>query len=117
MTLKSSFEILNNEYSISIQDTDTNISSNVIVSKQEFQVLKIAVEHNHGILNLLSNKDLILSLYKKGLVNMSENDYLVVNKAILPLFKYNENKNVITMDSLLNIANNFKKKIAVYCSL
>lgn len=118
MTFESYFEKLNNEYNLLIKDKQTNVLTNVVVDEKEFEVLKIAVEHNHGILNLLSNKDAIFSLYKKGLINISDNNYFIVKDSIISIFKKNSNSDLniknSTMDNLINMVNSFKNKVALF---
>lgn len=65
----------NNSYYLSIRDIDTDILEEMYLNDLEFKILDIAVRHNRGIINLLSNIEIIYGLFRKGLVTVS-NDKL-----------------------------------------
>ena len=64
-----------NNYYLFITDNDTNLMKEIYLNDLEFKILNTAVQHNRGIINLLSNKEIIHSLFRKGLITIS-NDSL-----------------------------------------
>lgn len=63
---------LDTSYYLSIRDNDTNVLEEMYLTAKEFMILDIAVRHNRGILNLLSNFETICGLFEKGLVTISD---------------------------------------------
>ncbi|HSQ97916.1 MAG TPA: hypothetical protein VLL98_04315, partial [Rickettsiales bacterium] len=48
------------------------------LSDLEFKILNLAVQHNQGMINLLSNVDTIYGLFQKGLVTITKDKLSVV---------------------------------------
>ncbi|HSQ97286.1 MAG TPA: hypothetical protein VLL98_01045 [Rickettsiales bacterium] len=65
------------KYYLSIIDDKTKISEEMSLTDIEFKILNLAVRHNKGIINLLSEVEAIKSLINKGLITIS-NDKLGV---------------------------------------
>ncbi|HSQ97869.1 MAG TPA: hypothetical protein VLL98_04080 [Rickettsiales bacterium] len=59
-------------YFLSIKDNKTGITEEMYLSDLEFKILNLAVQHNKGIINLLSNTETIYGLFQKGLVTISK---------------------------------------------
>ncbi len=64
-----------NNYYLSVTDNDSGIMKEMYLDEKEYKILDIAVRHNRGIINLLSEVEIIENLYRKGLVEIS-NDSL-----------------------------------------
>lgn len=60
------------KYYLRIFDNKSKISKEIILTDTEFKVLNIAVRHNRGLINLLSEKEAILSLINKGLITITD---------------------------------------------
>ncbi len=73
-TLSSNDDVINNNYFLSIIDNDTHITEEMYLSEKEFKILNIAVQHNRGIINLLSNVEIIHGLFRKGLITISDDE-------------------------------------------
>lgn len=59
-------------YYLSITDNDTGVMKEMYLNESEYRVLDIAVRHNRGMLNLLSEVEVIKGLFRKGLVIISD---------------------------------------------
>ncbi|MDD2840306.1 MAG: hypothetical protein PHY80_04255 [Rickettsiales bacterium] len=68
---------LENNYYLSVTDNDSGVMKEMYLNEKEYRVLDIAVRHNRGIINLLSEVEIIENLYIKGLVEIS-NDSLEI---------------------------------------
>ena len=88
-----------NSYYLSIRDNNTDIFKEIYLTESEFNIIKTAIKYNNGIINLLGHKEEVFSLYRKGLIKIS-NDELkiaVVSDLILKLLspKVLENRNIL----------------------
>jgi len=63
---------LENNYYLSVTDNDSGVMKEMYLDEREYRVLDIAVRHNRGIINLLSEVEIIENLYRKGLVEISD---------------------------------------------
>ena len=59
-------------YYLSITDNDTGIMKEMYLDEREYRVLDVAVRHNRGMVNLLSEVKIIEGLFRKGLVVISD---------------------------------------------
>ena len=88
-----------NSYYLSIRDNNTNIFKEIYLTESEFNIIKTAIKYNNGIINLLGHKEEVHSLYRKGLIEISndELEVLVVSDLILKLLspKVLENRNIL----------------------
>ena len=64
----------NSSYYLSITDNDTNVMKEIYLDDLEFKILNTAVQQNRGIVNLLSNKEIIYGLFRKGLITISDDN-------------------------------------------
>jgi len=62
----------NNSYYLSITDNNNGVIEEMYLNDLEFKILNTAVQHNRGIINLLSNRETIYGLFRKGLVTISD---------------------------------------------
>ena len=53
-----------------------------MVLLKEILILKLAVKHNNGIINLCSRKEAIRSLIVKGLIHVATKGYLIVDEIV-----------------------------------
>ena len=88
-----------NSYYLSIRDNNTDIFKEIYLTESEFNIIKTAIKYNNGIINLLGHKEEVFSLYRKGLIKIS-NDELkiaVVSDLVLKLLsqKLLENRNIL----------------------
>ena len=88
-----------NSYYLSIRDNNTDVFKEIYLTESEFNIIKTAIKYNNGIINLLGHKEEVFSLYRKGLIKIS-NDELkiaVVSDLILKLLspKVLENRNIL----------------------
>ena len=65
-----------NSYYLSIRDNNTNTFKEIYLTESEFNIIKTAIKYNNGIINLLGHKEEVNNLYRKGLIEIS-NDELV----------------------------------------
>lgn len=74
----------NNSYYLSITDNDTNVMEEMYLNDLEFKILDIAIRHNRGMINLLSEVEAIQGLFQKGLITISDDglDLAVVSDVI-----------------------------------
>ena len=88
-----------NSYYLSIRDNNTGIFTEIYLTESEFNVIKTAIKYNNGIINLLGHKEEVNNLYRKGLIEISndELEVLVVSDLILKLLspKVLENRNIL----------------------
>ena len=63
------------------------------LSDLEFHILNIATKHNRGIVNLLSDKEEINCLFRKGLLTI-ENELVILKKDIYKMLSENEEENI-----------------------
>ena len=83
----------NNSYFISIRDNDTDILEEMYLNDLEFKILNTAVQHNRGIINLLSdrNRETIYGLFRKGLITISNDSLQVAVVSDLMAYLLNPN--------------------------
>ena len=88
-----------NSYYLSIRDNNTGIFKEIYLTESEFNVIKTAIKYNNGIINLLGHKEEVHNLYRKGLIEISndELEVLVVSDLILKLLspKVLDNRNIL----------------------
>jgi len=88
-----------NSYYLSIRDNNTGIFKEIYLTESEFNILKTAIKYNNGIINLLGHKEEVNNLYRKGLIEISndELEVLVVSDLILKLLspKVLDNRNIL----------------------
>lgn len=73
--------------------TENEVESQVELDNTEFKVLNLAVSHNHGIVNLLSEKQAIQKLFNCGLLTFNNDDLLKVKDKFQSIFNHYNNKN------------------------
>lgn len=73
-TTKKNVNNINDSYFLSITNNNTGIIEELYLSDLEFKILNLAVKHNRGIINLLSdqNRETIYGLFNKGLITISD---------------------------------------------
>ena len=90
---------IDNNYFLYIKDNNTNSFSEIYITENEFNIIKTAIKHNNGIINLLNHKEEIYSLYRKGLVEISDDELEVVKVSDLMvkalLLKAMEDQNIL----------------------
>ena len=88
-----------NSYYLSIRDNNTNTFKEIYLTESEFNVIKTAIKYNNGIINLLGHKEEVNNLYRKGLIEISNDklEVLVVSDLILKLLspKVLDNRNIL----------------------
>ena len=88
-----------NSYYLSIRDNNTGIFKEIYLTESEFNIIKTAIKYNNGIINLLGHKEEVNNLYRKGLIEISndELEVLVVSDLILKLLspKVLDNRNIL----------------------
>ena len=88
-----------NSYYLSIRDNNTGIFKEIYLTESEFNIIKTAIKYNNSIINLLGHKEEVNNLYRKGLIEISndELEVLVVSDLILKLLspKVLENRNIL----------------------
>jgi hypothetical protein len=67
----------NNSYFLSITDNNTGVIEEMYLNDLEFKILNIAVQHNRGMINLLSNVEAIYGLFNKGLITITKDNLAV----------------------------------------
>ena len=67
-----------NSYYISIKDNNNHTFTETYITEEEFNVIRMAIKYNNGVINLLNHKEEIYSLYRKGLVEISDNELELV---------------------------------------
>ena len=99
VSLKHNKRDIYNNYYLSIRDNNTGIFKEIYLTESEFNVIKTAIKYNNGIINLLGHKEEVNNLYRKGLIEISndELEVLVVSDLILKLLspKVLENRNIL----------------------
>lgn len=71
---------------------ENEVESEVELDNTEFKVLNLAVNHNHGLLNLLSEKQAIQKLFNCGLLTFNNDDLLEVKNKFQSLFNHYNSK-------------------------
>jgi len=71
---------------------ENEVEKEIELNNTEFKVLNLAVNHNYGVLNLLSEKQAIQKLFNCGLVTFNDDDLLKVKDEFQLLFKKYNNK-------------------------
>lgn len=66
---------------------ENEIRKEVELNDVEFKVLNLAVNHNHGIINLCSETEAIKKLINIGFLNFNKNDFLEVKNKFQDIFK------------------------------
>lgn len=88
-----------NSYYLSIRDNNTGIFKEIYLTESEFNIIKTAIKYNNGIINLLGHKEEVNNLYRKGLIEISNDklEVLVVSDLILKLLspKVLDNRNIL----------------------
>ena len=88
-----------NSYYLSIRDNNTSIFKEIYLTESEFNIIKTAIKYNNGIINLLGHKEEVNNLYRKGLIEISNDklEVLVVSDLILKLLspKVLDNRNIL----------------------
>ena len=96
---KYNFSNIKNSYYLSIRDNNTGIFKEIYLTESEFNIIKTAIKYNNGIINLLGHKEEVHNLYRKRLIEISndELEVLVVSDLILKLLspKVLENRNIL----------------------
>ena len=105
-----------NSYYLSIRDNNTGIFTEIYLTESEFNVIKTAIKYNNGIINLLGHKEEVNNLYRKGLIEISndELEVLVVSDLILKLLspKVLENRNILLSNNKdIHSNNKYKNNI------
>jgi len=67
----------NDNYFLSITNNNTGVVEEMYLSNLEFKILNTAVQHNRGMINLLSNVETIYGLFRKGLVTITKDNLAV----------------------------------------
>ena len=85
---------------------ENGISKEIIFTKDELLVLKLAVNHNNGIVNLCNKTDTIRSLMMKGLVKLNDDGLLAVDNTIATLLKTKNANGCLAFNKNLNASSN-----------
>ena len=87
---------------INIKDKN-DIETKYEINSETFRVIECAILHNQGIINLCSEKEIIISLINAGIV-VRKNDLLLISEIMQDIFKYilrykSETGNIFLSDS------------------
>lgn len=82
---------MKNKNNFEISFTKNNVKTDIKLNDTEFKVLNLAVNHNHGIINLLGHMEEIKTLFNMGFLTI-ENELLTVKKEFIPLLQNYQKK-------------------------
>lgn len=74
---------------------ENEVEKEIELNNTEFKVLSLAVNHNRGMINLLSEKQAIQKLFTVGLVTFNNDDLLKVKDDFQGLFRLYHSKSIL----------------------